>query len=206
MTPLPITIEDINKLMEFSTLHGKIDGWVLQTSHGSQQIKVYSDINYSNNAINTALRIRSRKILQYLMTHYNPQTTPNFKEIIINLYYSTIYLLPVGTIKLKAKYFRIFYTDTYLIQYQDSSFDSSFDDSFGGKLIYNGILHPSSIISYEENEELESNLQCFQNNKLKSSINVKTVNELFDITNYYNILFGLPQESSFDESFDESFN
>ena len=206
MTPSPVTIEDLNKLMEFNTLHGTIHDWLLQISHGTQQIKVYSDINFSNNSINTALRIRSRKILQYLMTLYNPQTTSNFKEIIRYFYYSTIYVLPLGTIKLKAKYFRITYTDPYLIKYQDSSFDSSFDNSFSERIIYDGILSPSSIIFYTENEELVSNLQCFQNNRLKSNINIKTVNELFDIAYYYNTLFGLPQKESFDQSFDESFS
>jgi len=94
-----ITVEQLTKLMEYGTLHGRIENWVLQTSKGnSQQLKIYSEESYRHNSENTCLRARMRAIFSFAMSQYHPNVNPEFSSFIRQLYLSTIYLFPIGTI------------------------------------------------------------------------------------------------------------
>ena len=177
--PDPVTIDDLNVLMEFGTLHGKIENYVCQTSNsGSQQIKIYSDDTYKNNAVNTALRIRVREIFAHAMSTWNPQIHDDFRERLESFYMTTIYLFFVGTIQLKARYFQITQSYTYKFLYRSSS-----------DLIYEGPLSPDQYLEFTENDILQDHIDCYRDNQLFNSIEIKTVSIDFDIRQYYKDLF-----------------
>lgn len=177
----PVQIEDLNRILEFGTLHGKIEGWVLQTSYkGGQQIKVYTTESYKNNAINTALRIRARKLMQYVYKTHNPQTSPDFRAYIKGTYLNTIYLYRAGTIRIKAKYLNIAVTDWYEIKKRGSL-----------TWLYQGTLAQDQYFDFEDAELHQYWIDCYRNSNLFSSIEIKTVNDAYDIAAYYDTLFGL---------------
>ncbi len=178
-----ITVEELTKLMEYGTLHGRVENWVLQTSRGnSQQLKIYTPESYRTNSINTCLRKRMRAIFSFAMSQYNPKTDPEFTAFIRSLYLSTIYLFPIGTIEIKAKYLSISFFSIYEIKEKDS-----------GTVIYYGFLSPRDFITFEESESREFTLQCYRNELLIHEIDIKIVDATFNIDFYYNNLFNLVQ-------------
>ena len=179
--PDQVTIDDINKIMDLATLHGRIENWVFQTSYkGSQQIKIVTSESYLHNNINTALRIRARSIMSYAMKLHNPSVDDDFSGTIKNLYLNTIYLFYIPTITIKAKYLNITKIGSYTILRSDSPYP-----------IYSGIISPDQSFSFDETQEKEFTLYCYQNGVIIHSIDIKTVNETFDINIFYNDLFNL---------------
>lgn len=179
--PDPITIDDINKILDMATLHGRIENWVFQTSsQGSQQIKIVTADSYTHNNINTALRTRARRIMSYAMRNHNPATDLNFSAYIKNLYLNTIYLFFTPEVTIKAKYLNITQKDSYSI------FRSDFPEP-----IYTGIISPSQSFTIQESQETDFSLICYQNGEVLHSIDIKTVNQMYDITKHYNKLFNL---------------
>lgn len=176
-----ITIEDINKILDLATLHGRMENWVFQTSKsGSQQIKIVTSESYLHNLLNTALRIRARRIMSYAMKLYNPALDSNFSNSIKELYLNTIYLFFISTVKVKAKYLKIT-TRGYYVIYRSDQPDP----------IYSGYIDPDQSISFEVPTASEFALTCYQNDEFLHSIDIKVVDEMFDITKFYNKLFGL---------------
>jgi len=179
--PEQITIDDINKILDLATLHGRIENWVFQTStKGSQQIKIVTSESYQHNNINTALRTRARRIMSYAMRNHNPANDSDFSDFIKDLYLNTIYLFYTPTITIKAKYLNITEKKSYSI------FRSDFPDP-----IYTGIMSPSQSFTFKETQEKNFSLTCFQNGEVLHSIDIKTVNEMYDISKFYNKLFNL---------------
>ena len=176
-----ITVEELTKLMEYGTLHGRIENWVLQTSRGnSQQIKIYTPESYQKNSINTCLRTRMRAIFSFVMSQYNPKIDPQFTTFIRQLYLSTIYLFPIGEIEFKAKYLNISFESIYEIKEKDT-----------GSVIYYGFLSPRDVITFEEPESREFTLQSYRNELLIHEIDIKFVSESYNIDFYYKNLFNL---------------
>jgi len=179
--PDPIILDDINKILDLATLHGRIENWVFQTSNnGSQQIKIVTSESYLHNNINTALRTRARRIMSYAMRNHNPANDTNFADTIKELYLNTIYLFYTPTISIKAKYLNITAKESYSI------FRSDFPEP-----IYSGIISPDQSFTFQEIQEKDFSLICFQNGEVLHSIDIKTVNEMYDITKFYNKLFNL---------------
>ena len=176
-----VSIDDLNLILELGTLHGKVEDFVCQTSNkGSQQIKIYSEEVYAKNSVNTALRIRARTIFSYVMQNWNPQTDHNFREKIKETYLETIYLFFAGTIELKAQYFLILQPATY-----------KFVNRTTELIIYQGVIHPDQVMSYEETDKTQYWIDCYLSDQLFSSLQIRTVNNDFNIQEYYNNLFGL---------------
>ena len=179
--PDQITLDDINKILDLATLHGRIENWVFQTStKGSQQIKIVTSESYLHNSINTALRTRTRRIMSYSMRNHNPANDTNYSEFIKDLYLNTIYLFYTPTISIKAKYLNITKKDSYTIFRSDSP-----------EPIYTGIISPDQSFTFQETQEKVFSLICFQDGEVLHSIDIKTVNEMYDITKFYNKLFNL---------------
>lgn len=174
-----VTVEDLNYILEFGTLHGKIDNLICQTScSGSQQIKIYSSETYQKNGVNTALRIRARSIFSYVMKSWNPQIDTNFREKLSEIYLNTVYLFYTGTVALKAQYFEILQPATY-----------TFINRSSEMIIFDGVLRPNQIFYYTETEETQYWLDCYLNSQLFNSLEIKIVNSEFDIKNFYENLF-----------------
>ncbi|NQV17196.1 MAG: hypothetical protein HQ534_01440 [Armatimonadetes bacterium] len=181
--PSEITVEELTKLMEYGTLHGRVENWVLQTSFkNSQQLKIYSEESYRTNSINTCLRTRMRAIFSFAISHYNPKTDPEFISFIRELYLSTIYLFPIGSIEFKAKYLNITFSAIYVIVEKDS-----------GITIFTGALSPRDFITFEETDPRDLTLQCFRNSTLIHEIDIKIIDESFNVSLFYNNLFNLVQ-------------
>jgi hypothetical protein len=179
--PENVTIEDLNYIMEFGTLHGRIDNFICQTSFGgSQQIKIYTSDTYKENAVNTALRIRARAIFSYTMKSWNPQVDDNFRDKLRSIYEDTIYLFYLGQIILKAQYFKIFAPASY-----------TFINRTTQEIIYDGSFGPDQCMIFNEDTETQYCIDCYLGSNKFSSVEIKTVSELFDIKSYYYNLFGL---------------
>lgn len=179
--PEQVTIEDLNYIIEFGTLHGRIDNFICQTSNkGSQQIKVYTTETYKENSVNTALRIRGRAIFSYTMKSWNPQIDDNFRDKLKSIYDDTIYLFFQGQIVLKSQYFKINCPATY-----------SFYNRKTSEIIYDGYLGPDQAMIFTEESIDQYHIDCYLGSTLYSSVEIKTVSELFDIKAYYYNLFEL---------------
>ena len=177
--PENVTLEDLNYIMEFGTLHGKVDNFVCQTTHmGTQQIKIVSDDTYKENAVNTALRIRARSIFSFAMSSWNPQTDHDFRDKIRNLYDQTIYLFSVGQVVLKAQYFNIRLSDHYVFKNRTTS-----------AVIFSGYVSPNQSLNFTESAVDQYFIDCYRNDVIFFSIELKTVPAEFDISNYFKELF-----------------
>ena len=178
-----ITVEELTKLMEYGTLHGRVENWVLQTSKGnSQQLKIYSEESYRHNSVNTCLRARMRAIFKFAMSQYHPKTDPEFSSYIRQLYLSTIYLFPIGTFDLKTKYLNISFSSIYEIREKESQ-----------EILFSGFLSPRDVITFEETESREYTLQCYRNENLIHELDIKIIDESFNIIFFYANLFNLIQ-------------
>ena len=178
-----ITVEQLTKLMEYGTLHGRIENWVLQTSKGnSQQLKIYSEESYRHNSENTCLRARMRAIFSFAMSQYHPNVNPEFSSFIRQLYLSTIYLFPIGTFDFKTKYLNISFSSIYEIKEKDS-----------GTILFTGQLSPRDVITFEELEPRDFTLQCFRNSILIHEVDLKIIDETFNTNFFYQNLFNLIQ-------------
>ena len=181
--PGEITIEELTKLMEYGTLHGRGENWVLQTSKGnSQQLKIYSEESYRHNSVNTYLRSRMRAIFKFAMSQYHPKTDPEFSSYIRQLYLSTIYLFPIGTFDLKTKYLNISFSSIYEIREKESQV-----------ILFSGFLSPRDVITFEETESREYTLQCYRNENLIHELDIKIIDESFNVIFFYANLFNLIQ-------------
>lgn len=179
--PDPINIDEINKILDLATLHGRIENWVFQTStKGSQQIKIVTSDSYTHNNINTALRVRARRIMSYSMRNHNPSNDIDFSDYIKDLYLNTIYLFYTPDITIKAKYLNITKKNSYTI------YRSDFPEP-----IFTGIISPTQSFTFQELQETDFSLTCYQNGEVLHSIDIKTVNEMYDIIKFYNKLFNL---------------
>jgi len=178
-----VTVEQLTKLMEYGTLHGRVENWVLQTSKGnSQQLKIYSEESYRHNSVNTYLRSRMRAIFKFAMSQYHPKTDPEFSSYIRQLYLSTIYLFPIGTFDLKTKYLNISFSSIYEIREKESQV-----------ILFSGFLSPRDVITFEETESREYTLQCYRNENLIHELDIKIIDESFNIIFFYANLFNLIQ-------------
>ena len=174
-----VTIQDLNYILEFGTLHGKVDNFVCQTSRlGTQQIKIITDLTYKENATNTALRIRARSIFSYAMSSWNPQTHDNFRSLVKELYDQTIYLFFTGTITLKAQYFQIYVNKFY-----------TFVNRTTEEIIYSGFFAPNQFMEFIENSETQYFIDCYYSSEVVSSLEIKVVSPEFNISQYYKDLF-----------------
>ncbi len=82
-------------------IRGRAGLFLFQTSHGTQQVKLYQPWIYKNE-VNTPLRIRSRKIMQLTMEHPSEER----KEIMNDLYRNYPYhLLKTEPVNLRMKNF-----------------------------------------------------------------------------------------------------
>lgn len=177
--PTNVNLEDLNYIMEFGTLHGRIENFVCQTTNGgTQQIKVITSTTYKENAVNTALRIRARSIFSYCMSSWNPQVDDNFRDKLRSIYDETIYLFFTGQVILKAQYFKITLNDFYVFKNRSTE-----------EIIYSGYVAPDQALLFTENTETKYFIDCYLNETLKSSLELKTVPAGFNISDFYKNLF-----------------
>ncbi|MCK5849027.1 MAG: hypothetical protein KAH01_07530 [Caldisericia bacterium] len=176
-----ITLADISNIFELSTLHGRIENWVFQTSVGnSQQIKIIKPYTYTPNAVSTSLRIRARAIMRYCMGHFNPAVDPAFSDFIKDVYLDTIYVFQVPNALIKTRYMNIKFQDTYTI-FRSDQVDP----------IYQGILNSNQSFTVEVPDEADLILTCYKDTVLIHSINLKMVDANFKIDRFFEELFEL---------------
>ena len=179
--PQKIKIEDLLPVLEFSTLHGRIENWVFQTSNGnSQQIKIIRPNTYQANQVSTSLRIRARAIMSYCMGHFNPAVDPIYSDFIKDVYLDTIYVFPIPNALIKTRYLNIKAQGMYTI-FRSDEVDP----------IYNGILKPDQTFLVEVPNESDLVLSCYKDTLLVHSITLKMVAANFDIAQFFNELFEL---------------
>ncbi|RLC50846.1 MAG: hypothetical protein DRH79_07015 [Candidatus Cloacimonadota bacterium] len=179
--PAKLKIEDINPIMEFATLHGRIENWVFQTSvGGSQQIKIVKKHTYDHNEVATALRIRARAVMRYAMRHFNPSVDTCYSDFIKAVYLDTIYLFIVPEVFIKTQYLNITHQATYTIYRSDQT-----------EPIYKGILDPrqSFILTIPDTGDLS--ITCYKDTALIHSINIRMVSESYDIERFFDDMFEL---------------
>jgi len=176
-----ITLEDLLPVLEFSTLHGRIENWVFQTSIGnSQQIKIITSETYTPNTVSTDLRIRARAIMSYCMGHFNPAIDSIYSDFIKDVYLDTIYVFKIPNALIKTRYLNILKQDTYII-YRSDQVDP----------IYKGILNPNQSFMIEIPNETDLVLTCYKDTVLIHSINLKMVSDTFNIERFFDELFNL---------------
>lgn len=176
-----IKIEDILPVLEFATLHGRIENWVFQTSIGnSQQIKIIKPYTYTPNRVSTDLRIRARAIMRYCMGHFNPSIDSHYSAFIKDVYLDTIYVFQIPNAFIKTRYLNIIDQDTYTI-YRSDQVDP----------IYQGILNPNQSFLIEVPDESDIVVTCYKDTALIHSINLKMVDDKFNIERFFEEMFEL---------------
>ena len=179
--PEKILIEDLLPVLEFATLHGRVENWVFQTSIGnSQQIKIITRDTYAPNRVSTDLRIRARAIMRYCMRHFNPAVDSIYSDFIKDVYLDTIYVFQIPNAYIKTRYLNIKKQDTYTI-YRSDEVDP----------IYQGILNPKQSFIVEVPDASNLILTCYKGTVLIHSINLKMVDENFDIVRFFDDMFEL---------------
>jgi len=176
-----ITLDELLPVLEFATLHGRIENWVFQTSNGnSQQIKIIKPYTYTPNTVSTALRIRARAIMRYCMRHFNPASDSFYSNFIKDVYLDTIYVFEIPNAFIKTRYLNIKKQGTYSI-FRSDEVDP----------IYQGILNPDQSFVINVPDESIITLSCYQDTELIHSINLKMVNEHFKIDRFFDDMFEL---------------
>ena len=176
-----IRIEDLLPVLEFATLHGRVENWVFQTSVGnSQQIKIIRPHTYTPNIVSTDLRIRARTITRYCMGHFNPAVDSIYSDFIKDVYLDTIYVFQIPNAFIKTRYLNIIDQDTYTI-YRSDQVDP----------IYQGILNPNQSFIIEVPDVSDIVVTCYKDTLLIHSIYLKMVDDKFDIEVFFEELFEL---------------
>ena len=170
---IPI-LDQLQMISEVSTLHGKFDNYLLQSSHGTQQFKDYDPSYWIQNQINTSLRARVRVIFKYIMLTSNPRSDPEFSNKLSQEFIACPYVFPYGIILLKANMFNIKYC-----------FTGSIYCSTTGEEIFTGELSPEWSASYENSSEALLTFICHKSLQPFTQIFVHFLNPPIDYKNWY---------------------
>ena len=83
-----------------------------------------------------------------------------------------------GQVILKAQYFKITANNFYVFKNRSTE-----------EIIYSGYVAPDQALAFTENTETKYFIDCYLNDTLKSSLELKTVPAGFNISDFYINLF-----------------